>query len=148
MQTHIEALWSNSWYPFGEFGFVASPVDHFFAGLQSINPWELWSNNDHSFSRGRTNIGLEYALPKNFSVLCQLQRINSGDLNLAFGTEYFLVKSLVLRLGARFPSVNAYTFGIGYYGSRLSLDLGFEQHPLLGLSSALRVSINLKRHEI
>ena len=79
--------------------------------------------------------------------MCQLRRSNAGDLNLAFGTEYFLAKTLALRLGAQFPSVTSYTFGIGYYGSRLSLDLGFEQHPLLGLSSALSVNINLKHHE-
>lgn len=147
VKTHVEALWQTNWLPVGEFGFTLAPANHFLVGLQTINPWEIWAGNNREYSPGETNAGIEYSLPENFSVMCQLSRANTGNFNFSFGTEYFLVKTLALRLGVRFPTVTSYTFGIGYWGSRLSVDLGFEQHPLLGLSSVLSVNINLKHHE-
>ena len=146
-QEQSEAVWQRNFQTIGEIGFLASPTKNFTFGLHIVNPWEIWADSRSATGNEKIDLGAGYSVPENFNVLSQLRLDNDNKFDLSFGTEYIFAKTVALRLGARFPNISSYTFGLGYRNRKISLDVGFEQHPLLGLSSSISVWINLNGSE-
>lgn len=131
-----------------DIGIIAIPTDGWRIGLQVNNPSRICfknSLNEDCFSGVR--FGISYSEEESFLVGSQIDWDNYKQLNVRMGAECLLMKSLFIRIGIKIPCNTSYSFGTGIQLKRMDIDLGFEQHPCLGLSSSLSWIIKLNKNE-
>lgn len=129
----------------GDIGLIIRPVERIALGVLLINPTQTRFNDaSGEYLPGSLQLGFSYSEEKQFCLTSQFCWVDFVRLSCAFGSEYQLFKLLSLRAGVRFPDITTYSFGMGWTFDRLSIDLGFEQHPWLGLSSVISLSYKIR----
>jgi len=79
------------------------------------------------------NLGINYKAFDKFSVAVQLNKDLDHELRIFGGMEYELMDNLYIRTGI---NTNPFlsTFGLGYKLGKLSADIAFTNHPILGFT--------------
>jgi hypothetical protein len=129
----------------GDLSLIIRPVEQVDLTLILENPTRTKFNNDSgALLPGNLRFGISYFEIQKFYLSAQLGWIDFKRVSCSFGFEYRLFKFLNIRSGVQFPDVTTYSFGFGWTFERLNIDIGFEQHPWLGLSSAIGVSYEIR----
>jgi hypothetical protein len=133
----------------GDIGILAIPFDELRIGLQTIN---ISQSRFHNSARRNIPSGLKLGVSysekdENYLVGVQMDWENYNFLNIRIGAEYLILKSLFIRFGVKLPNNSSYSLGLGTHLKRTEIDLGFEQHTCLGLSSSLSWIIQLGKND-
>jgi hypothetical protein len=142
---HAEAVMYEASVVTGDLAIIARPAENLAIGGFLVNPART-KYNDPSLDRSPGNIciGVTYFQQDQFCLASSFDWEDFKTLNAGLGSEYALSKLISLLAGVQFPNCLSYSFGIRISCKSIRIDLGFEQHPVLGLSSALAFSCNIK----
>jgi hypothetical protein len=88
----------------------------------------------HEYLSTYFSAGLGYLIDKKLLVTTQLSKPLREEAILCGGIDYTLMPELILRTGFRSQQYVQPTFGIGLNLDVFQVDLGFQYHPLLGLT--------------
>jgi hypothetical protein len=129
----------------GDLAVIVKPLEGFALGAMLVNPTRTRYNN-FSGERlpGSLQLGISYSGKNTFCIASKLNWDDFQRLICSFGAEYELYKFLSIRAGIWFPDRLSYSFGLGMSFGLFRFDLGGEQHPLLGLSSAISLSYKIR----
>ncbi|MBN2892099.1 MAG: hypothetical protein JXL97_09545 [Bacteroidales bacterium] len=130
----------------GEIGIFANPFDNFYLGAHVFNPWRS-KVAQYQDERLPTIFRLGFAY--DFSEIVKFSSEIEKDLDYAAmfksGIQYEPVKNFTLRTGVSFSEKNTFlAFGIGYAFKGVTLDLAFENHPVLGFKSGVSLMYRIK----
>ena len=132
----------------GNFGIAFHPINDLTIGVLYQNPGNIHGSNDYRIKYPVCiAFGSTYNEAKKFLISCKLSWTDYQWIDIALGTEVFLTENLTVRAGIEIPSSMSYSFGAGFFLHNLNFDLGFEQHPVLGLSSAASITLQITPHE-
>lgn len=79
------------------------------------------------------NIGFSYAPVDYFRINMQVRSRLNAETSFLTGAEYMIFQNLFLRAGLGTSPFRG-TFGLGYHYSRISADIGFTHHRILGFT--------------
>lgn len=130
----------------GEIGIFANPFENFYLGAHLFNPWR--SKVSH-YQDERLPTIFRLGVAYDFSEIVKLSAEVQKDLDLPAiyksGVQYEPVENFVLRTGISFTEKNSFlAFGIGYTFKKATLDIAFENHPILGFKSGVSLMYRLK----
>jgi hypothetical protein len=117
-------------------GFLSELSPNWYIGFSAFNPtrqkihYQLVIKDIPSV----INIGSSYRFSKEFLWLTQFTKAVNSNLQWAFGIEYRPVDALTVRLGG-YGSPFIPTFGAGVRINQFRINVNFEQHPVLGITS-------------
>jgi hypothetical protein len=141
----IEAVGDSRSIVSGNIGLQAIPMEYMIIGVQLENPTNSsYSNSETSVLYSGLKTGISYAVLASFLITSQLDWDSFERIVLVVGGEYWLIKNLSLRFGARLINSPAFSFGTGIVYHQTGIDFGFEQHPVLGLSATVSINIKLR----
>lgn len=124
-------------------GLFAKFIKGFACGIQISSPGSKIANFENVLVQNfGCNIGASYEKTEQFLLTSQLNWEEHVPLSLSGGVEVFPHRNLALRAGFKLPSSASYSFGLGLYQRRWRLNIGFEQHQILGLSASISLLIN------
>ncbi len=130
----------------GEIGIYANPFDNFYVGAHVFNPWRS-KVSDYQDERLPTifRMGVAYNFSEKVILSTEIQKDLDYAAIFKSGIEYEPLENFMLRTGVSFSEKNAYiAFGIGYKIKDVTLDLAFENHPILGFKSGVSVQYRIK----
>jgi hypothetical protein len=147
-QLRIETPGEKSETISGNIGLQAITKDHFIIGIQLENPTKSqYVNSGNNTLYSSFKAGISYSVPASFLITSQLDWDDFEKIAVIAGTEYWLIKNLSIRFGMRLVENPSFSFGTGMIYNRIAVDFGFQQHPVLGLSSAVSIIIQLNKHD-
>jgi hypothetical protein len=126
----------------GDIGLIFNPANHFKIAIIIKNPTHLGSDEIIDQLPVCFQLGLTYFMDQKFRLSFQFHTSKLNKVTGSFGFEYIVYKGILIRAGIKMPDIASYSFGIGYCIHRIEIDMGFRQHPWLGVSSA--VGLNYK----
>ncbi len=130
----------------GEIGLLAIPFENFYLAAHVFNPWRSKiSKNNNERLPTIFRLGAAYDFSEKLKVSTEVMK----DLDLAAfyktGIQYEPVKNFMLRTGVQFSKRNTFlAFGLGYTFKKITIDLGYEQHPILGAKSGISIMYRIK----
>jgi hypothetical protein len=131
----------------GNIGFVIKPIEELSIGINYLNPANIGYNYDYrNESATSLQAGISYNEIGKFLIAGKVNWVDFRWIDVAMGAEVYLTGNLIVRGGIKIPSSLSYSFGTGLYYSWIRFDMGFEQHPVLGLSSSASIIIQISRH--
>lgn len=143
----IQATGETTFGAAADIGLFAKLASGFQCGLQISSPGSEIVNSENVLSQKfGLGLGAAYKKAENFLLTAQLCWQDNQELVLAGGAEVFPLKYLALRAGFKLPSSASYSFGIGLYQNTWKMNLGFEQHQVLGLSASISLLINFTKN--
>ncbi len=144
----VEAIKKRASAITGEIGLIAIPAKGLEIGLNIKNPTQSAYGRlkGEGLSSGMQT-GISLSEDKNYVVAAQINWNEFRDFTFIMAAECFIVKYLFIRVGMKFPVSQSFSFGLGTNFQRFSMDLGFEQHSVLGLSSALSISYKIRGND-
>lgn len=89
------------------------------------------------------NVGFSYYPFTNFRLNLQVNKRLDYDYRLLAGTEYMFIENLFFRLGYM-TNPNQLTFGLGYKLNKISADIGFTNHSILGFTPHFSFQARIK----
>jgi len=119
-----------------QIGLLSEVSSNFYIGFSAFNPtrqkvhYQLVIKDIPSIF----NIGTSYRFSKDFVCLTQLTKAIDSNIQWAFGFEYQPVDMLTMRLGG-YGSPFIPTLGAGVKMNQFRINVNFERHPLLGITS-------------
>ncbi len=143
----VEALDQKSSAITGQVGLLAIPAKCLRIGLHVKNP----AGSAYGRLKGEeldsgVQTGISLSEEHNYFLAAQVNWCGFEDFYYSMGAEYFLVKELSIRGGIKFPASTSFSFGLGTNLHNFSLDIGFEQHTILGLSSSFSLAYKINRN--
>ncbi len=143
----IEALHQRRSAITGNLGVIVQPMNELTIGVYYKN----LTRSAYNFQTGNETgtslqMGISYIETEKFLFAGMLNWTEYRWVDIALGSEVFLNKRLAIRGGIKLPSSMTYSFGTGIFFTGVDFNLGFEQHPVLGLSSSVSVVIQIKRN--
>ena len=144
MQT-IEATNKRASALTGQIGIIAIPHKGLKIGINIINP----TGSAYGGFKGEEiasglQAGISISEEQNYGLAAQINYSEFEIFHYSMGAEYFLAEYLSICAGLKFPASLSFSFGLGMEFQRLSIDFGFEQHSILGLSSAFSMGYKIK----
>lgn len=132
----------------GQIGIIAIPVKGLRIGLNIKNPTASAYGRlkGEELSSGM-QVGISYSEEQSFFLAAQLNYSEFKAFTYSMGAECFLARYFSLRAGLKFPASVSFSFGFGVRFQRFSIDMGFEQHSVLGLSSAFSIDYKIRQNE-
>lgn len=131
----------------GNIGMVVRPMDELCIGIFYQNPANILFESEYGNNTGTSlQAGITYNEFEKFLIAAKVRWIDFSWIDVALGTEVYLTRNLIVRGGIKLPSSMSYTFGAGFCFSWIHFDLGFEQHPVLGLSSSASIVVQINWH--
>jgi hypothetical protein len=141
---NVEAVMHGASAVTGDLAIIAKAGESIAIGAMLVNPTRTRYNNlSGDYIPGGFRLGASYSVEKSFCIASSLNWDDFKKLECSFGTEYKLCRLLIIRAGIRLPERLSYSFGLGMVSGSFCFDIGFEQHPLLGLSSALALTYKI-----
>jgi hypothetical protein len=141
----IEATMHQASAVTGDLALIAKPSDGVAIGAFLINPTRTRYNDlSGNLLPGALQLGISYSDESRFCIATSVNWDDFHKVDWKLGSEYEFCKLLRIRAGIRLPERLSYSFGVGMTFGTLCFDLGFEQHPFLGLSSAMALSYKIK----
>jgi hypothetical protein len=144
MQT-IEATNKRASAIAGQIGVIAIPLKGLKVGINIINP----TGSAYGRFKGEElasglQAGISLSGEQSYCLAVQINYSEFEICNYSMGAEFFIAEYLSIRAGLKFPASLSFSFGLGMEFQRLSIDFGFEQHSILGLSSAITMNYKIK----
>jgi hypothetical protein len=142
---YIEAVDIRAYAITGEIGVQAFPLEGFCVGVSVMNPAQshfLTMENDVLYAG--LKVGISYTENEYYSICAQFNRDNFIENNLAVAGEYWFLKVFAVRAGLKIRDNPSWSFGSVIKFHKFQLDMGFENHTILGLSAALSIIYTLK----
>ncbi len=129
----------------GQLGIIATPAKGLRIGLNIINP----TASSYGRLKGEElasglQVGISLSGEQSYCLAAQINYSEFEIFTYSMGAEYFPAKYLSIRTGLKFPASLSFSFGLGTNFQRFSIDFGFEQHSILGLSSAFTMAYKIK----
>ena len=117
-----------------EAGIQYRPGDKFSLGAHLTNPTRSTLGAYHQDTiPSYFNMGISYYPIDNFRLNLQFNKGIDRSYRIQTGLEYMVMENLFLRLGY-LTHPNNLTFGIGYQLNKISADIGFTNHQILGFT--------------
>jgi hypothetical protein len=141
----IEALKRKDRMVTGDLALLIRPRKKFSIAAILLNPFR--SGSDcliHEQTQRGAKFGLSFFEQEKYRLAASLYWDNFKCMEYALGSEYLLAHSFMVRFGVRFPDRLSYSFGAGIEIDSFFIDIGVEQHTVLGLSSALAICYKIK----
>lgn len=129
-----------------QIGIIFIPANTVRIGIQILNP----TRSAYGRIRGEEldsdfQTGISFSNGNSYCIALQINYPEFEKLTYSLGVECFIADYLTLRTGLKYPEILSFSFGIGLKFQRFSIDLGFEQHSILGLSSACTLAFKIKQ---
>ena len=119
-----------------QIGLLSEVSPNFYIGFSAFNPTR--QNIHYQFVTKNIpsvfTIGTSYRFSKDFVCLTQLTKEIDSNIQWAFGFEYQPVDMLTMRLGG-YGSPFIPTLGAGVKMNQFRVNVNFERHPVLGITS-------------
>ncbi len=140
----IESIHRNTSSISGDAGIIVNPFQRLFVGIVAINPaGRLYQHSNPGLAPTSLQVGISYAENQQYCMAAKLCWDEFKELNYALGAEYRLCNSFTVRAGVRFPDRLCYSYGVGLNLTNIRIDLGFDQHQVLGISSSFTLTYNI-----
>jgi len=131
--THIDGFYGNAHSVAAEIGIIYKPIESIFIGTHVFNPFQ-------SAQIGRVEkmpmifrFGTGYEVQDNLLLTAEYELDLDKTARFKAGLEHELIEDFYIRTGIiTNPVTNS--FGIGYVWNKLSLDVSFSRHIILGYS--------------
>ncbi len=129
----------------GQVGMITIPVKGLRIGVDVKNP----TGSAYGRFKGEKlpsglDLGISYSEEQNYLLALQTNWNDFKTFSCSMGAEYYIIPGLIVRAGLKFPAALSYSFGSGFIFRKLTIDLGFEQHSVLGMSSAFTIHYTIK----
>jgi hypothetical protein len=142
---HIEAVMYRASVVTGDLALIVKPAENLAIGAFLVNPMQTKYNDpSRNRSSGNMKIGITYFQQDQFCLASSLNWEEFKRITAGLGSEYTVCSFLSLLAGVQFPDHLNYSFGIRISSKSFRFDVGFENHPVLGLSPALAFSCKIK----
>ena len=141
-----ESYYGNIGAIAGEIGILANPFDDFYVGAHVFNPWrtKISENQDERLPT-ILRLGFAYDFSEEMKFSSEIEKDLDYPTMLKSGLQYEPVQNFILRTGVSFSGKNTFiAFGLGYLFKNVSLDISFENHPVLGFKSGVSVMYRIK----
>ncbi len=141
---HQNQAYGNIGLMTGEIGLLYYPFDKLSVGVHIFNPWHSKIKiSPNEYLPTIFELGLCYRPLDNVIFNSSITKDIEQPIELNGGIGYMLINNLWLRTGFKLIQKDYFIgAGIGYRYKYITLDLGFENHPLLGMKSAVSVSVS------
>lgn len=117
-----------------EGGIQYKPDERIKIGVHLSNPTRsILSSFEQDTIKSYLNIGVDYEALEKLAVAIQVKKSLDHELRLLGGMEYELRDNLYIRTGIMTNPI-LYTFGLGYKMGKLSADIAFSHHQILGFT--------------
>jgi hypothetical protein len=137
----IEAIYERESAITGQIGIIAIPAKGVRIGININNP------NGSAYGRKKSEklvsglqTGISLSRDKSYLLALQVNYNEFETLTYSMGAECIIAELFVIRTGIKYPESLCFSFGTGFDFQRFSVEIGFEQHSILGLSTALTLS--------
>lgn len=121
-----------------EFGAMSDINKQLSVGLHVFSPGQA-KIIDSEIVSTKMRFGIAYSPSKYVSLLSEIEKNISQNPILKFGIQYMPNEVFVLRVGTN-TGPSTINFGFGLNQKQFLIDLGFELHQQLGLSSSIGIS--------
>jgi hypothetical protein len=130
---------------YGEIGIYANPFSNFQIGIHLINPnnQKITKSPDEDIP-SVFRMGIAYIMGANLLMAVEIEKSSYLPLSYSTGFEYILVRDFHLRFGIG-TKPNLYAFGLGCTTNRITIDLAFSHHQLLGYSPHISITYCINR---
>ncbi len=128
-----------------EAGVIYNTGNNLFFGAHIFNPVMNGFDTPSGFQKMPTifKTGGHYRFPKMVLLVFEAEKIPGQPVQLKTGIEFSPVKNVALRFGASGKPVNL-NAGIGFQKGKITTDIAFYYHGILGLTPAVSLQINLQ----
>ena len=139
---HQEAYYGNLWTVSGEIGVIAKPFNGFTVAAHLFNPWR---SKIAGYQNERLptvlRLGIAYNFTDNFVASAEVQKDLQYPALFKAGFDYEVISGFDLRAGLSFNNKFLYpAFGVGYTYQNITLDIAFDNTPLLGTKTGVGLS--------
>lgn len=132
--SYLEGEYGNRHALSAEGGIQYKPGERITIGAHFSNPTRAKiSEYNQDTIPSYFNLGISYKPLDNFQFNIQMSKRIDRQNRFLFGLEYMLMENLYIRGGLMTNPVQA-TFGLGYKLGKISADIGFTNHQLLGFT--------------
>jgi len=139
---HQDAYYGNLSAFTGEIGIIAEPMDNMYIAAHVFNPFraKIASYQDERLPT-IFRVGMAYDFNEKFKYTFEVQKDLQYSPYFKTGMQYEMLKNFMLRAGLTLNDVTVYpAFGIGYTLNNLSIDIAYENTPLLGAKTGVGLS--------
>ena len=139
----VEALKERSYGITGDVGLLFKPGNDVLIGLHLLNPNRSdFNGTEGEYIPAEVDLGIAWYRESDFYLSAQFHWLDYSEWHLSLGAEYRIVKLLAVRMGVKMGNVKSYSFGLACHQKKIGIDIGFEQHTCLGMSSAITATYN------
>lgn len=126
-----------------ELGIISEPIDNLFIGAHVYNPI-ITSLTSDGYDKIPTilRIGVGYNINDKAFLCLETEKDIDEKTSIKVGLEWKLIENLMLRGGIGNNPLNS-SFGIGYRHKKLTTDIAFTYHPILGATPHIGISYGL-----
>jgi hypothetical protein len=137
-------LYDNAHTATFEIGAIAHLTDKLNAGIHIYNPvgGQLSKGNEQLTSTYKTGFG--YDASERFFISMEMVKEENFPATINTGVQYQFQKRFFARVGIASGTSSFYT-GVGVAWSNVRLDIGFSEHPQLGISPGLLFIMNFDK---
>ena len=130
----------------GEIGILANPFDDFYVGAHVFNPWRTKvSENQDERLPTVLRLGFAYDFSEEVKFSSEIEKNLDFPVMFKTGLQYEPLQDFILRTGAYFSGNETFlAFGLGYSFKNITLELSFENQPILGFKSGVSVMYRIK----
>ncbi len=147
----INYLFYNQTQPYGnisliaaEVGILYAPFEKLLIGAHLFNPWRAKIRiNQQEYLPTVFELATFYKLLDKVRFSAAIEKDLEKPAALKTGVQYEIIDKLWLRTGIWLMDKDYFiSAGLGYTYKMITLDLGFQNHPMLGLRSGVSVKAN------
>lgn len=144
MNTHVAGLYEDKGAAVAEIGIRTEPIENLFIGVHLFNPTRAKIDKyTNEYIPTIFRFGGGYHFPEKAFIGVETEKSTDQKPIFKAGIEYKLIKDLYLRTGiSSNPTQN--TFGLGYKRGRLSVDIAFSTHQILGITPHFSINYTFK----
>jgi hypothetical protein len=117
------------------------PLNGMTVGIHVFNPaGQQYNPSGHQCIPACLLAGAGYALGNEVLLCAEVEKIIKQKAKYYSGFEIILQKMLLLRFGISSGEFQRFSFGIGYRGQHINIDMAVSKHPVLGFSPSVGIS--------
>jgi len=131
--THIDGYYGNAHSVAAEIGIIYEPFENIILGTHIFNPFQLAELGSVEKMPMVFRFGTGYQVQDNLLLTAEYELDLDEKACFKAGLEHELVKDFYIRAGILTnPVINS--FGVGYVWNKLTFDVSFSRHFILGYS--------------
>lgn len=129
-----------------EGGIQYKPGERVRLGIHLFNPTQSTISYRNDTIPAILTSGVTVLPISRLSWMLQLRKYLNRDIRIESGIEYLLMESLYIRGGIMTEPFQS-TFGIGYLINKVSADIAFTRHPVLGFTPHFSLQVKFERYK-